>query len=95
MKIKIAGFMNFQYGSTTDVAFFGSDMSEYGYVKIAPFEVEVDFDMPKGFNAITAQVAAIDKKLDTMADEYHGKVAQLNQRKNDLLCIENSPAEES
>lgn len=92
----------FKAGQTVTVDGFVM-ISEYGYLTWHTSEMDdyttitphtITFTVPAGYNAVASEIAAIDKKLDTMADEYHGKVTQLNQRKNDLLCIENSPAEE-
>ena len=87
-KVVLPGFVIVNdYGFTT---WSSGEMSEHGYITVAPHDLE--FTVPATFNAVAAEVAAIEKKLDTMADEYHGKVANLKERIASLLCIENKPS---
>lgn len=90
MKIKIEGFiMKTRFG--TEPIFCGADMSEYGYLMICPISVDAEYEMPEGWSAQAAEISAIDKKLDVMADEYHIKTKQLMNRKAELQCIDNLP----
>lgn len=72
------------------VSFCGCELQQHGYTTIGAHAFT--YAVPADYNPVAAEVAAIDKKLDQMADEYHGKVKQLNQRKQELLCIELSPS---
>lgn len=45
------------------------------------------FTVPEGFNPAAQAVAAIDKQLDTLADEYQKKKAVLTEKKAQLLQI--------
>lgn len=53
----------------------------------------VSFTVPEGFNPVHQAVAAIDKQLDTLADEYQKKKAKLNEKKAELLQISYGGAE--
>lgn len=85
--VEIKGFILVSaYGFVT---FAQSGMEDYGYTTVMPHTITAT--VPDAFNAVAAEIAAIEKKMDTMADEYHGKVAQLKERIASLLCIENAP----
>jgi hypothetical protein len=51
-------------------------------------ETTLEYEVPDDFNPIPAKVAALNKHIDTLADEYHGKVAKIKGQINDLLCLE-------
>lgn len=86
--VEIAGFiLESEYEYTT---WAQHEMSDRGYTTIIPHTIT--FTVPADFNPVAAEIAAIEKKMDSMADEYHSKVAQLKERIANLLCIENSPA---
>ncbi|HEY9279509.1 MAG TPA: hypothetical protein VIP51_05485 [Eoetvoesiella sp.] len=70
-----------------DLLVFPNDMSEYGYVLIGP--VEFEYTMPANFNAVAAQLAALDKKLTSIHREYARQIAHIEDKKAKLLCIEN------
>lgn len=67
------------------------EMPQHGYVTVMP--ISITFTVPADFNSVAGQVAVLNKKLDAMADEYHGQVAHIKERIASLLCIENSPSE--
>lgn len=70
---------------------FTSDLSGQrcfeGYIMVAAQEVE--FDVPDDLNIVALQVAAIDKQIDAVQDEYATKMRRLNNEKAKLLCLEN------
>ena len=68
-----------------------NEMPDHGYTTVTPHSLT--FIVPATFNAIAAEVEMLNKKIDSMADEYHGNVARIKERIASLLCIENSPAE--
>lgn len=87
-KIIIKGFVQLASHSKLP-AFNNFDMSKYGDIMIAPHEFE--YDMPDDFNPIAAEVDMLNKKKNELADEYHGKQKQLDERIANLLCIEHTP----
>ena len=91
MEIKITGFMHFAYNSTTELMFSCADMSNYGYVKIAPFETVVNFDMPEGFSPIKSAVDSLNKQIEVIDAERERKVRPLKEKIANLLCLEMSP----
>lgn len=93
MKVKIKGFMHYASGSKTDVTFCSVDMSAYGYVVIAPYEIEVDFDIPEGFNPIQSAVDGLKGQIAAADRAHAATVNKLQQKINDLLCLEFQPVE--
>ena len=88
--ITIEGFIfKSPYGTYTHAS---CDMAEHGYVLIGPHNIE--FEIPADFNPVAAEVAALEKKLDTLNDEHQQKVAAIKSRIKDLQCIGYTPAEE-
>lgn len=70
---------------------FGGDMSQFpDYLMIGPAEFE--FDVPDSFNPIAAQVSALEKQAEKLAEEYRRNAAMIRDRISKLQCIENSPA---
>lgn len=65
------------------------DLTATGLVLVGP--VDVEYTLPESFNPIAAEVAAIEKKMDEMADKYHAQTRQLTERIESLLCLENKP----
>jgi len=61
------------------------DMSNNGMVCVGA--VDVQYPIPAHYNPVTAEIAMLEKKLGAMADEYHGKTAQLKSRISDLQCL--------
>jgi hypothetical protein len=88
--VEIPGFvLSSEYGYVT---WSQNEMLDHGYVTVAPHSLA--FTVPDDFNSIASEVEMLNKKIDAMADEYHGKVAQIKERIANLLCIEHTPAEE-
>jgi hypothetical protein len=71
------------------VVFHSEDMTSCGYVLIGP--VEIDYTLPEDFNPVAAEVAAINKQIGKLKDECRTNVRRLNDRIQQLLCIENKP----
>ncbi len=68
-----------------------NEMPDHGFTTITPHAIA--FTVPATFNAIASEVGMLKKKIDSMADEYHGNVSRIKERIASLLCIENSPGE--
>lgn len=89
-EVEVPGFIVVsEYGRPTHCT---QEMTNHGFITIMPHTLK--FTVPVEFNAVSAEVAAIEKKLDTMADDYHKKVRNLKERIESLLCLEMSPAAE-
>jgi len=89
-EFEIPGFIVMsEYGTVMHSEY---EMTNNGYITVVPHTVK--FTVPENFNAVAAEVAAIEKKLDSMADDYHKKVRNLKERIESLLCLEMSPAAE-
>lgn len=50
---------------------------------------EVTFDVTDGLNKAALRVAAIDRQIEKMHEEYSGRLALLKDEKAKLLCLEN------
>jgi hypothetical protein len=88
MKTVIKGIVHTDM-NTGDFTLFSSDMSKYDYVVVGPASFE--YDVPADFNPVLAQVTALEKKLDTLSEEYQRNVAAIRGQISNLQCIENSP----
>ena len=66
----------------------GNELPENGYTTIAPYTIK--FIVPADYNPVATAIASLEKKLDTMADEYHIGVAKIKDRIAELQCIEMS-----
>lgn len=79
----ITGFIAVnEYGMLSHIS---ADMSEYGYMTIAPHDIS--FTIPKGFNAVQSAVQAIDAKMESARSELAAKLQHLQAKKNELLQI--------
>jgi hypothetical protein len=85
MKAKIKGFVHMDKYSDGFVV-YPFDMGSADYVLVGP--VEFEYDVPADFNPIAAEVAALNKQKDALADEYQKRSAAIQSRINDLLCLE-------
>lgn len=83
-EVEIPGFI--LVGSYGEASHCTIEMQDQGYTTVMPHTVK--FTVPATFNAVAAEVAAIEKKLDKMADTYHSQVRNLKERIESLLCIE-------
>lgn len=63
---------------------FGTDMSEYGHVCLG--EVEVTFTAPTT-DPVEAELASIDKAMQSVRAEMQGKLNALENRRANLLAI--------
>jgi hypothetical protein len=57
-------------------------------IPVGPTEISHDFEIPADYNPITEQIKIIDTKLDKAAEAYFGLKKELEQAKQDLLCLE-------
>lgn len=71
-------------------AVYPFDMSEHNRVLLSV--VDVEFEIPDGFNPKLAEIAGLEKQLDLLAEKYHTGAVALRERISKLLCIENSPS---
>jgi hypothetical protein len=78
------------YGESLQV--FNVDMSEYGYLLIG--EHAFDYTIPEDFNPVKAELATLNKKLQSLTEDFNDKVRLIEQRKNDLLSIEYQQVDE-
>ena len=60
------------------------DMSDNGYVCLGP--VEVTFTAPTT-DPVDAELASIDKVMQSVRAEFQGKLSSLEQRKQELLAL--------
>jgi len=65
---------------------FLSDMSEYGYVLLGSQVVTVGIPDK---DPVEAEVEMLNKKEASLIKEHLAQLHAIQQRKNDLLCIEN------
>jgi len=85
--IKLTGYVHLNPTGDNQYSIWHSDVSKAlpGYIFVGSFDTE--FPIPEAFNPVAAEVAALEKKLDAMADEYHGKAAQIKDRIANLQCL--------
>jgi len=85
-KVTIKAFVHADKYSASGYTIYPVDMSrQFGTVCLG--SVEVEYTIPPDFNPVAAEVAMLEKKLHFLADEYHGKAAQINGRIRDLQCL--------
>lgn len=72
-----------QYGNDP-FSLFSTDMSEFGHVCLG--EVEVTFT-PPATDPVDAELAYIDKAMQSVRAELQGKLNALQGRRDDLLAI--------
>ena len=68
----------------TPYSLFSVDMSEHGYVCLGP--VEVTFTPPTT-DPVNAELASIDKAMQSVRAELQGKLNALQERRDNLLAI--------
>jgi hypothetical protein len=89
MKTQIKGFINYRkndYDGKDNYAFHGCEMSEYGYVTVMPFALEVD--IPESFDPRAKQVELLNKeKIKLMAD-FQNRVTEIERKISELTCLE-------
>jgi len=88
--IKIEGFI-MRSPHSGNICFYESDMSQYGYLMVGPYTHEFDYELPEGWDPTAAQVAALNKQKDALTDEFHRRVAQINDQISKLQCLEFTP----
>jgi hypothetical protein len=86
--IKIEGFIC--KTSWDSYTFFASRMDQHGYMTVCPHTLE--FTIPEDFNPVAAELSMLEKRLDSLADEYAEKVKPVKDRIANLKCIEYTPA---
>jgi hypothetical protein len=87
--IKIPGFIHADKnwdGGYSYHHFNSEDMSSIGYMLVC--ENNIEFQLPVGWNAAAAEVAALRKAKDKLQDDYMRKSKELTQKIDDLLCLE-------
>lgn len=72
-----------QYGDDP-FSLFSTDMSEYGNVCLGP--VEVTFTPPTT-DPVNAELASIDKAIQSVRAELQGKLNALQERRDNLLAL--------
>lgn len=81
--VSLPGFiLHSIYGNAT---WCSSELNSQGYTTICPHELT--FVIPLDFNAVKAEVGSIDKAMQEAADSYHSTMANLRERKNNLLQL--------
>ena len=68
----------------TPYSLFSVDMSEHGYTYLG--EVEVTFTPPTT-DPVNAELASIDKAMQSVRAELQGKLNALQNRRDNLLAI--------
>jgi hypothetical protein len=68
------------------------DLTERGYPLIGTQEIL--FTIPEGFNPVAAELAMLNKELETLNDQHMQRVAQIKGRINDLLALSYEPKTE-
>jgi hypothetical protein len=69
-------------------SFFVGDMSKHGYIPVGPHEI--DYEVPADFNPVAAEVASLEKQIETISGEHMITVKRIRGRIAELQCIENS-----
>lgn len=62
-----------------------SDMSEFGYVKVMPYTLEID--VPDDFNPVPGQIAALEKEKAKIRAEFNRRIAALNEQIGKLQAL--------
>lgn len=88
--MKVAEFQSIDCGYKT-VATDSLDGSEH-YIRISEY-VDVEFPQLSGDEHIQGAVAALDRQRDRVVEELSRKLAEIDQRKKELLAITYQPAE--
>ena len=68
----------------TPYSLFSVDMSENGYICLGP--VEVTFTAPTT-DPVNAELASIDKAMQSVRAELQGKLSALQERRDNLLAL--------
>lgn len=68
----------------TPYSLFSVDMSEHGYVCLG--QVEVTFAAPTT-DPVNAELASIDKAMQSVRAELQGKLNALQERRDNLLAL--------
>lgn len=89
MFISIPGFI--VQPSYTAATFCTVEMPHQGYTTICPHVLT--FTVPETFNAVKQEIDGIDKAMGQAADAYHSTIADLKQRKAELLQLTHSDSE--
>lgn len=89
MKVTIKGWIHTQngYASQRQFTFFGCDMSEYGFTKVAPYTITADVEMDEAM-LTQAEIETLRAEQQKIRAEAHAKVTQLDERIQSLLAIE-------
>ncbi|NQW80609.1 MAG: hypothetical protein HQ445_05480 [Polaromonas sp.] len=92
MKRTITGFINFKKNDYDTKEFHGMHfhacaMSEYGYVPVMPFSVDVE--IPDDFNPIPTQAELIKKEIQECKAKASRDLMLLEDKLAKLLCITN------
>jgi len=94
MKVTVKGVLHYQKNSYDDHPYYTiwrSDMSSMGPEYVPIKEVEIDLEIPDGFNPIPQQVDALRKKKKEVMAESERKLNDLEGQIQSLLCIEFKP----
>ena len=97
-KIFINGFVHVSPATPWDAdgqpkfTFFNFDASgnELGYVMVGPASFE--YELPNGWNPVTAEVAGLEAKKAAALDAYQKSVAAINDRLSKLQALTNDTA---
>jgi hypothetical protein len=90
MKVSIQGFIHTQsreHADTRTFSFFGCDMSEYGYVKVAPYTITTDIEIDEAL-LTKSEIEALRAEQQKIRAEAHAKVMNLEERISKLLALE-------
>ena len=64
------------------------DMSEYGYKMLCPHQITAE--VPDDINPVAIETEALENKKSELTKAFVKAVAPINQRLQDLKCIESS-----
>lgn len=92
-RVTIKGYVHCRpgYDGKPEYGFYSTDMSHVDGFGICIGPVQFEYAVPAEFNAVAAQVSALEKQRDAISKEFADKVRKLNERIAKLLAIEYTP----
>lgn len=83
-KVTMTMYVHVSQYSGQPFGLFSTDMSEYGHVLLGTAEVEFT---PPTTDPVDAELASIDKAVQSVRAELQGKLNALQGRRDDLLAL--------
>lgn len=94
MKVTIDGHIDHrknQYGGKDEYAHHRFDMSEFGWVKVMDYPLEIE--APDDFDPRPQQIAALQAEKAKLHADFAARCTQIERQISELTCLEFSPSE--